>query len=94
MAPPVDVNTASTEAHPDAWVPVLDQGLFNPKKMRIITVGAGHAGLMIAYKMRHEVKCEGYVDHVIYEKNVRIENRPFFIYLGRSLERLIWCSLA
>ncbi|KAL0633164.1 hypothetical protein Q9L58_007950 [Maublancomyces gigas] len=69
MAPPVDVNTASTEAHPNVWVPVRDEGLFNPKKMRIITVGAGHAGLMMAYKMRHEVKCESYVDHVIYEKN-------------------------
>lgn len=42
--------------------------------MRVITVGAGHAGLMMAYKMRHEVKCESYVEHVIYEKNVRIAN--------------------
>lgn len=89
MAPPVDVKLrpasgpASTEVRPDSWVPVLEAGLFAPKKMRIITVGAGHAGLMMAYKMRHEVKCESYVDHVIYEKNVRIETR---FYLGWSWE--------
>lgn len=78
MAPHVDSNirpasnSASTEPRPDSWVPVLEEGLHAPKKMRVITVGAGHAGLMVAYKMRHDVKCEDYVDHVIYEKNVRI----------------------
>lgn len=87
MAPPAS-DQASTEARPDSWVPVLEEGLFAPKKMRVITVGAGHAGLMVAYKMRHEVQCEGYVDHVIYEKNVRIENRPSF----SIWERLIWFS--
>lgn len=84
MAPHVDLNTrpaqnpAPTEARPATWVPVAEKGLFAPKKMRVITVGAGHAGLMMAYKMRHEVKCEGYVDHVIYEKNVRIAPNSFF----------------
>lgn len=83
MAPHVDVeirpaqNPASAGARPATWVPVAEQGLFTPKKMRVITVGAGHAGLMMAYKMRHEVKCEDYVDHVIYEKNVRIAD-PLF----------------
>lgn len=84
MAPHVDLNTrpaqnpAPTEARPATWVPVAEKGLFAPKKMRVITVGAGHAGLMMAYKMRHEVKCEGYVDHVIYEKNVRIAPNSLF----------------
>lgn len=78
MAPHVDVSvrptpsSASTEARPDAWVSVLEQGLFAPRKLKVITVGAGHAGLMLAYKMRHEEKCDDYVEHVIYEKNVRI----------------------
>lgn len=97
MAPHVDLNTrpaqnpAPTEARPATWVPVAEKGLFAPKKMRVITVGAGHAGLMIAYKMRHEVKCESYVDHVIYEKNVRIAQTHFLNVsaIGQEIRRLI-----
>lgn len=60
---------SGTTALPKTWVPVNEDPLFVPKKMRVVTAGAGHAGLMIAYKMRHEIKVEDFVDHVIYEKN-------------------------
>lgn len=64
---------SGTTALPKTWVPVNEDPLFVPKKMRVVTAGAGHAGLMIAYKMRHEIKVEDFVDHVIYEKNVRTQ---------------------
>lgn len=69
-------NAASKESVPDVWAPVLEQGLFTPKKMRVVTAGAGHSGLIMAYKMRHEVKCESFVEHVIYEKNVGSIDSP------------------
>lgn len=102
MAPRVE--SASKESLPNVWAPVLEQGLFTPKKMRVITAGAGHAGLMVAYKMRHEIKCEGFVEHVIYEKNVRdstdrsYNNQRLINSLARcwwnlARESLPWCRL-
>lgn len=70
MAPHAS-DSAADGGRSGVWVSVPEQPLFAPKRMRVVTVGAGHAGLMVAYKMRHEVKVESFVDHVIYEKNVR-----------------------
>ncbi|KAJ5820942.1 uncharacterized protein N7525_010226 [Penicillium rubens] len=51
------------------WIPAPDEPLFNPKRIRIICVGAGFSGLMLAYKLKYEFKLRDAVDLVIYEKN-------------------------
>ncbi|CZR66722.1 related to monooxigenase [Phialocephala subalpina] len=65
--------------HPPNWVPVWEQPIFNPKKLRIVCVGAGYSGLMLAYHMKN-MNMESYIDLCIYEKNsdiggVWFENR-------------------
>jgi cation diffusion facilitator CzcD-associated flavoprotein CzcO len=47
---------------------VPDVTLRDPKNrpMRVVTVGAGYSGIMLAYKIERELQN---VEHVIYEKN-------------------------
>ncbi len=56
--------------HPSNWVPLLQQPLYTPtRKLRVVCVGAGYAGLMLASKVQNEWKMEDFVDLQIYEKN-------------------------
>lgn len=48
---------------------VPDRRLGDPSDLRIITVGAGAAGLNLAYQLDRHMKN---VDHVIYEKNPEV----------------------
>jgi cation diffusion facilitator CzcD-associated flavoprotein CzcO len=49
-------------------IPWLDQLAYTPRKLRIVTVGAGFSGLMIAYKFQHRYpELQNFVDHTIYE---------------------------
>jgi hypothetical protein len=46
-----------------------DQLAFTPRKLRVITVGAGFSGLLIAHKFQHRFpEMQAIVDHTIYEK--------------------------
>lgn len=50
--------------------PLLEQPAFTPtRKMRVVCVGAGFSGLLVAHKVQHELKLENEVDLCIYEKN-------------------------
>ncbi|KAM5361410.1 hypothetical protein ACJZ2D_013100 [Fusarium nematophilum] len=51
------------------WVPTLEQPAYTPRKLRVVCVGAGYAGLMVAYKWKHEYHMDNFVDLTIYEKN-------------------------
>ncbi|PGH16788.1 hypothetical protein AJ80_05103 [Polytolypa hystricis UAMH7299] len=51
------------------WVPVLEQSLYKPRKLRVVCVGAGYSGLMVAYRWKHQMCMEDYIDLTIYEKN-------------------------
>lgn len=51
------------------WIPVVEQPAFHPRKLRVVCVGAGYSGLMIAHKYRYEMSMSDYVDLTIYEKN-------------------------
>lgn len=44
---------------------------FTPRRLRIVCIGAGFAGLNLAYKLQYERPLE-YVDWVIYEKNPEV----------------------
>ncbi|PWW77715.1 FAD/NAD(P)-binding domain-containing protein [Tuber magnatum] len=70
MAPPhADDPHSAGPTYPPNWIPVAEKPLHTPKRLRIVTVGAGHSGLMLAYKIRDQFKYGDFVDHVIYEKN-------------------------
>ncbi|KAH7021896.1 hypothetical protein EDB80DRAFT_744547 [Ilyonectria destructans] len=54
---------------PSNWVPIVESPVYKPRKLRLICVGAGYSGLMLAYKWKHQIPMEDFVDLAIYEKN-------------------------
>ncbi|CAG1978388.1 unnamed protein product [Fusarium graminearum] len=53
--------------------PLLEQPAFTrTRKMRVVCIGAGFGGLLVAHKVQHELKLEDEVDLTIYEKNADI----------------------
>ena len=49
---------------------LLEQPAFTrTRKMRVVCVGAGFSGLLVAHKVQHELKLEDEVDLTIYERN-------------------------
>lgn len=56
-------------AKASTWVPVKEDPIFTPRKLRVVLVGAGMSGLTFAHKWKHEWKAEEWMDLVVYEKN-------------------------
>jgi hypothetical protein len=49
-------------------IPLNNQYAFTPRKLRVVTIGAGFSGLLIAHKFQHRFpEMQEYVDHTIYE---------------------------
>jgi NADPH-dependent 2,4-dienoyl-CoA reductase/sulfur reductase-like enzyme len=61
------INGDSTARAPN-WVPILEKHVYAPRKLRLVCIGAGYSGLMLAYHLR-EMKMEEFIDLRIYEKN-------------------------
>lgn len=77
---------------PPNWVPVLEEPIFQPRKLRVVCVGAGFSGLLIAYKYKYQYHMDDYIDLSIYEKNADVggtwlENR----YPGVACD--VWWSI-
>ncbi|KAF4986934.1 hypothetical protein FGRMN_10606 [Fusarium graminum] len=53
----------------NSWVPLLDQPGYTPRRLRVICVGAGYSGLMLAYEAKHNESLQGCIDLTIYDKN-------------------------
>ena len=56
---------------PENWVPVLEEPGFLRRRLRLICVGAGFSGLILAHKIKHvlpEAERKN-IDLQIYEKN-------------------------
>lgn len=51
-------------------VPFNAKPLCTPHKIRMICIGAGLAGMTLAYKIIHEKKLEDVIDFTIYERQV------------------------
>jgi hypothetical protein len=51
------------------WVPIFEQPIHTSRKLRLACIGAGYAGLMMAYKIKYQMEMEQFVDLRIYEKN-------------------------
>jgi hypothetical protein len=58
------INGDST-AHAPNWVPIRDEHVYAPRKLGLVCICAGYAGLMLAYHLR-EVKMEEFIDLRIY----------------------------
>lgn len=57
---------------PKNWIPSPDQSAFTPRKIRVVCVGAGFSGLLLAHKHKYQFDLPDTVDLVIYEKNYDI----------------------
>jgi Predicted flavoprotein involved in K+ transport len=55
-----------------SWVPVLEQPVYRPRKLRVVCIGAGFSGLTLAYEWKHHLQMEDYIDLMIYEKNADV----------------------
>ncbi|CAK7242725.1 MAG: hypothetical protein STHCBS139747_004223 [Sporothrix thermara] len=64
-----NVNGSTANPRPPAWIPVNEQPLYKPRKLRVVCVGAGFSGLMVAYKYKYQTPMDSFLDLVIYEKN-------------------------
>lgn len=67
-ATPLDSSSTSEKpVHPRS-VPLNREYGYTPRKLRIITIGAGFSGLLMAHKIQHRFKeLEEYVTHTIFE---------------------------
>lgn len=55
-------------SHDDYVIPMHDQLAFTPRKIRVITVGAGFSGLMVAQKFQHRYpELQDIIEHKIFE---------------------------
>lgn len=65
----VHVNGHIQDDH-DVRVPLNDQYAFTPRKLRVITIGAGFSGLLMAHKFQHRFpEMQEYVEHTILERH-------------------------
>lgn len=54
----------------DITIPLIDRPAYTPRKLRVVTIGAGYSGLNFAHKIQHEQPdLENIIDHVIFEAN-------------------------
>ncbi|UZP35149.1 hypothetical protein NXS19_002965 [Fusarium pseudograminearum] len=57
----------------DNWVPAKDCPLGNPRKLKVVCVGAGYAGLMLSYQYKYgDQSLDRFMDLKIYEKNADV----------------------
>ena len=57
-------------------VPLNNRPFKTPRKLRVVCIGAGFAGLTLAYKISHELKLEDVLDFQIYERQARVPPSP------------------
>lgn len=64
----ISSTTTTTPPETDYKIPLNDQYAFQPRRLRVITIGAGFSGLLIAHKFQHRFpEMQEYVDHTIFE---------------------------
>lgn len=65
------VNNVTNSSVSPNWVPVREAPVFSPRKIKVVCVGAGFSGLMLAYKWKHH-KLKEFINLTIYEKNPEV----------------------
>lgn len=46
---------AESLPRPTNWTAVMEAPLYTPRKMRVVTIGAGFSGLMVAHKVKARI---------------------------------------
>lgn len=67
--PLIQDSTNGEGERPANWVPIIEQPSLTPRKLRVVCVGAGFSGLMLAHRVKYELKKDELIDLKIYEKN-------------------------
>jgi len=68
MASPGPQTNGSVSSTQDYDILMHDQLAFTPRKLKVITVGAGFSGLMVAHKFQHRFpEMQNIIDHKIFE---------------------------
>jgi hypothetical protein len=45
-----------------------DTPAYKPRRLRVVTIGAGYSGLTLAHKFQHQhAQLQGFIEHTIYE---------------------------
>ena len=66
-SPGLPTNGSVSPTH-DYDIPMHDELAFTPRKLKVITVGAGFSGLMVAHKFQHRFpEMQNIIDHKIFE---------------------------
>jgi NADH dehydrogenase FAD-containing subunit len=55
----------SEKAHASNRTPTMEQPVYTARKLKIVCVGAGFAGLTLAYRIKHEMKAENLLNLTI-----------------------------
>lgn len=51
-------------------IPLNPQYAFAPRKLKVVTIGAGFSGLLMAHKFQHRFpEMQDFVEHTIFERN-------------------------
>lgn len=63
-----DINGHSDSDFSSHSIPLNQEYAFTPRKLRVVTIGAGFSGLLMAHKFQHRFpEIQAYVQHTIYE---------------------------
>lgn len=61
-------HTNGTSSPSQYAIPLNEQLAFTPRKTRVITIGAGYSGLIVAHKFQHRYpEMQDMVEHTIFE---------------------------
>ncbi|KMU72314.1 hypothetical protein CISG_02963 [Coccidioides immitis RMSCC 3703] len=63
--------SGATSTATDDWTIDPELFAFTPRRLRVVCIGAGFAGLTLAYKLKHERPLD-FVDFTIYERNSEV----------------------
>lgn len=62
------VNGTSTDSSVN--IPLNNQYAFTPRKLKVVTIGAGFSGLMMAHKFQHRFsEMQDFIEHTIFERH-------------------------
>ena len=52
----------------DICIPMVDEPAYSNRRLRVVTIGAGFSGLILAHKIQHEFPdLQKFIDHTIFE---------------------------
>jgi cation diffusion facilitator CzcD-associated flavoprotein CzcO len=68
------VSNSNSNIPPSEYtIPLNDQYAYTPRKLRVVTIGAGFSGLLMAQKFQHRFpEMQEFVEHTIFERHSQL----------------------